>query len=209
MPWRASELLGAALAAAAIVVAGAMPTANAASERALFVAVGAQSRPPVGWVEFFNEYARECDTKPMEPRDVVFTPKAWKDLLRINKWVNNSIKPVTDLEHWGVVERWNYPDDGYGDFEDYVLLKRKLLMQAGWPRQALLITVVRDKRGDGHAVLTVKTDKGEFVLDNQNEEVLLWSETGYRFVKRQSQMDPNVWVALGDPRPATATATSR
>jgi len=68
---------------------------------------------------------------------------------------------------------------------------------------------VRDKRGDGHAVLTVKTDKGEFVLDNQNEDVLLWSETGYRFVKRQSQMDPNVWVALGDPRPAPATATSR
>ena len=43
-------------------------------------------------------------------------------------------------------------------------------MQAGWPRQALLITVVRDKKGDGHAVLTVKTDKGEFILDNQNED---------------------------------------
>src|SRR2546421_256375 len=99
--------------------------------------------------------------------------------------------------------------DGYGDCEDYALLKRRLLTQAGWPRQALLMTVVRDKRGDGHAVLTVKSDKGEFVLDNQNEDVLLWSETGYRFVKRQSQTDPNVWIALGDPRPATATATSR
>jgi predicted transglutaminase-like cysteine proteinase len=84
-----------------------------------------------------------------------------------------------------------------------------MLIQAGWPRQALLITVVRDNRGDGHAVLTVKTDKGEFILDNQNEEILLWSETSYRFVKRQSQTDPNVWVALGDNRPAVATATSR
>ena len=82
-----------------------------------------------------------------------------------------------------------------------------MLMQAGWPREALLITVVRDKKGDGHAVLTVKTDKGDFILDNQEENVLLWSDTGYRFVKRQSQSDPNVWVALGDPRPATATAT--
>ena len=82
--------------------------------------------------------------------------------------VNDTIKPITDLEHWGVSERWNYPDDGYGDCEDYVLLKRKMLTQAGWPRQALLITVVRDKQGDGHAVLTVKTDKGEFILDNQN-----------------------------------------
>ena len=210
MQWRPKEILGAGFVAAAVVVVTlTVPAANAASERALFVSVGASSRPPIGWVEFCNEYPRECDTRSMEARDVVLTPKAWKDLLRINKWVNNSIKPVTDLEHWGVVERWNYPDDGYGDCEDYALLKRRLLMQAGWPRQALLMTVVRDKRGDGHAVLTVKTDKGEFVLDNQNEEVLLWSETGYRFVKRQSQSDPNVWVALGDPRPAPATATSR
>ena len=57
--------------------------------------------------------------------------------------------------------------------------------------------------------LTVKTDKGEFILDNQAEEILLWSDVGYRFVKRQSQVDPNLWVSLGDARPAPATATSR
>jgi predicted transglutaminase-like cysteine proteinase len=58
-------------------------------------------------------------------------------------------------------------------------------------------------------VLTVRTNKGEFILDNQEGKVLPWTETGYRFVKRQSQSDPNVWVTLSDPRPATATATSR
>jgi predicted transglutaminase-like cysteine proteinase len=198
-------ILGAAIVAAALAV----PAANAASERALFASVGATTRAPIGWTEFCSEYAPECETRPMDARDVVLSAKTWKDLARINKWVNDTVKPITDLEHWGVVERWNYPDDGYGDCEDYVLLKRKMLMQSGWPRQALLITVVRDKRGDGHAVLTVKTDKGEFILDNQHEDVLLWSDTGYRFVKRQSQSDPNVWIALGDPRPAAATASSR
>jgi predicted transglutaminase-like cysteine proteinase len=113
------------------------------------------------------------------------------------------------MEHWGVVEKWSLPTDGYGDCEDYVLLKRKMLIDAGWPREALLITVVRDKQGDGHAVLTVKTDKGEFILDNQNEDVLAWTKTGYRFMKRQSQNDPDVWVALGDNHPAVATASSR
>jgi predicted transglutaminase-like cysteine proteinase len=201
--------LGAGLAAAALAVALAVPTANAASERPLFISVGSSARAPIGWVEFCAEYAPECETRTIEPRDVVLSTKAWKDLVRINKWVNDTVKPITDLEHWGVVERWNYPDDGYGDCEDYVLLKRRMLMQAGWPRQALLITVVRDKRGDGHAVLTVKTDKGEFILDNQNEEILLWSDTGYRFVKRQSQNDPNNWLALGDGRPAPATAAAR
>jgi predicted transglutaminase-like cysteine proteinase len=209
MTWRPTEILGAGFVAAALAAALAMPSANAASERALFIAVGAATRAPIGWVEFCSEYAPECETRPLDARDVVLTSKAWQDLLRINKWVNRSIKPITDLEHWGVVERWNYPDDGYGDCEDYVLLKRRMLLQAGWPRQALLVTVVRDKRGDGHAVLTVKTDHGEFILDNQNEEVLLWSDTGYRFVKRQSQSDPNVWVALGDIRPAPATAAAR
>ena len=70
-------------------------------------------------------------------------------------------------------------------------------------------SVVREKNGDGHAVLTVKTDRVEFILDNQNAAILPWSETGYHFVKRQSQSDPNVWVSLGDLRPAPATATSR
>ncbi len=57
-----------------------------------------------------------------------------------------------------------------------------------------------------HAVLTVKTNKGEFILDNQTDDILLWSDTGYQFVERQSQADPNVWVSLGDPRSAPTTA---
>ncbi len=173
-----------------------------------YAAVGAVARPPVGWVEFCLEYKPECDTKPSAARDVVLTPKAWSDMVKVNNWANENIKPLTDLEHWGVVERWNYPDDGYGDCEDYVLLKRRMLMQAGWPRQALLITVVRDKKGDGHAVLTVKTNKGEFILDNQEPQVLPWNKTGYHFVKRQSQSDPNLWVTLGEPQGSPATVSA-
>jgi predicted transglutaminase-like cysteine proteinase len=205
-----TRVLASAFASAALLVAGlAGPTASAAGDKQLFITLGAPTRPPIGWMGFCIDYAPECETKPLEARDVVLTPRAWNDLGRINKWVNDSVWPITDMDHWGVVDRWNYPDDGYGDCEDYVLLKRKMLMQAGWPRQALLITVVRDLNGDGHAVLTVKSDKGEFILDNQNPEILLWSETGYHFVKRQSQSDPNNWIGLGDPRPAVATATSR
>ena len=200
--------LGTALAGSWVILVGA-PVAQAASERPIYVSVGTTSRPPIGWVEFCNELPAECATKPTAPRDVVLSPRAWKDLVRVNKWVNDTIKPVTDLEHWGVVEKWSYPDDGKGDCEDYVLLKRRMLIAAGWPREALLITVVRDRKGEGHAVLTVKTDKGDFILDNQAEEVLPWFDTGYRFVKRQSQSDPNVWVALGDPRPAVSTASAR
>ena len=209
MKWSFAEILGAGLAGAALAAALAVTPVQAASERPLLMSLGAAARAPIGWREFCTQYAPECETTPLPARDVVLTNQAWNELLRINQWVNETIKPMTDLEHWGVAERWNYPDDGYGDCEDYALEKRKLLMQAGWPREALLMTVVRDQHGGGHAVLTVKTDRGELILDNQTNHILYWSDTGYRFVKRQSQSDPNVWVSLGEPRAAPATASSR
>src|SRR5580765_4882033 len=208
MKWSPTGILAAGIVATALAGALAVPAASAANERVLFISVGATARAPIGWTEFCSEYAPECETRAVDAHDVVLTAKAWKDLTRINRWVNETVKPITDLEHWGVVERWNYPDDGYGDCEDYVLLKRRMLMQSGWPREALLITVVRDRKGDGHAVLTVKTDRGEFILDNQEPQVLPWTKTGYRFVKRQSQSDPNLWVSLGEPRTAPATVSA-
>ncbi len=201
---RRAILIGCAFAALTVAAAPAQ-----AFDRLAYVPILAETRAPIGWIDFCTQSPRECAGGPTQPRDVVLTSKAWRDLEQVNTWVNNAIKPMTDLDHWGVVEKWSYPDDGYGDCEDYVLLKRRMLMQAGWPREALLITVVRDKRAEGHAVLTVKTDKGDFILDNQAEPIVLWSDTGYRFVKRQSQADPNVWVSLGDPHTATATATAR
>jgi predicted transglutaminase-like cysteine proteinase len=221
MKWASKKLLGGFVATAAWAII-ALPSTAAAERQAFasfadrpgvdrhaFAAVGDVARPPIGWVEFCIDTPAECEGTSKAPRDIVFSAKSLKELVRVNAWVNDNVKPLTDMDHWGVVEKWSYPDDGYGDCEDYVLLKRKMLMEAGLPREALLITVVRDKKNEGHAVLTVKTDRGEFVLDNQSEAILPWSDTGYRFVKRQSQTDPNVWVSLGDVRPAPATASSR
>jgi predicted transglutaminase-like cysteine proteinase len=203
----AASLLGMTVAASAAPKQ--MQRTPAENARVLYASLGDTARSPIGWVEFCGDYPRDCPRNVTQARDIVMTQTAWRDLVRVNRWVNDNIKPMTDMEHWGVVEKWSYPTDGYGDCEDYVLLKRKMLIDAGWPREALLITVVRDKKNEGHAVLTVKTDKGEFILDNQNEEVVAWTETGYRFVKRQSQTDANTWIALGDPRPAVVTASSR
>jgi predicted transglutaminase-like cysteine proteinase len=89
------------------------------------------------------------------PQDRALSPTGWRDLVRINNWINETIKPLTDLQHWGVIERWSYPDDGYGDCEDYALLKRRMLIEAGWPREALLLTLVRGADGEGHAMAVV------------------------------------------------------
>ena len=195
------------VAALAVSVINGLP-AVAGSSYPAHTPISEVTRSPVGWVEFCVEYYPECKTKPSVPRDALLTTEAWNELERINLWVNTHVKPMTDMDHWGVVDRWNYPDDGYGDCEDYVLLKRRFLIQLGWPREALLVTVVLNQN-EGHAVLTVTTDKGDYVLDNEKEDILLWSNTGYRFVKRQSQSDPNIWVSLVDPQPVIATATER
>ena len=112
---------------------------------------------------------------------------------------------MRDQEHWGEIERWGFPDDGYGDCEDFQLLKRKLLVEAGLPRRALRMTVVLDAAGAGHAVLTLRTTRDDLVLDNQTDAVLPWQETGYRFVQRESARDVG-WVFLEREARPIATA---
>ncbi len=171
----------------------------AAVEGATFAATGAETSIPFGWVDFCARYPGECQNEPTAAADIELTPAALRKIQQINARVNKSIEPVSDQEHWGVIDQWDYPTDGKGDCEDFALMKRRLLIEAGFPRQALLMTVVKEKNGDGHAVLTVKTDRGEFVLDNLSDAVKPWASTGYRFVKRQSQENANVWVAIGAP----------
>jgi predicted transglutaminase-like cysteine proteinase len=184
--------------------------AYAAIAGKLYEVAEAQTKsPPIGWVQFCQTYKGECDTKPLPPRDIVLSGQALNDLKRVNLWVNHNIKPETDMDHYGMIQWWRYPDDGAGACHSYALLKRRILMRAGWPRQALLMTIVHEANGEGHAVLTVATDRGDFILDNLTDEIHLWSKTPYRYYKRQSQADPNVWVWLNDFQSDVPTSTVR
>ena len=163
-----------------------------------YAAVGGATSIPYGWVDFCHRRPEECSLGKLQPLDVRLNAKTWAILNKVNKSANDAIQPVTNLEHWGtIVDHWDYPVDGKGDCKIYALFKRKLLIEQGFPRQALLMTIVRDLDGEGHAILTVKTDRGEFVLDNLRDEIVPWNATGYRFIKRQAQDDPNVWLDLG------------
>ncbi len=161
------------------------------------VALGAATSPPIGWVQFCQDNPNDCVSRNMPAATITLTEASWRRIVKINADVNREVTPMTDQEHWGSPEVWSFPTDGKGDCEDYVLEKRRRLAEAGFPLNALLITVVRDHKGEGHAVLTVKTDRGDFVLDNQEGKIVAWKETGYRFIKRQSDENPMRWVSLG------------
>lgn len=197
-----SLLAGPAAGLSASSPARAAPARDALPAALLNAPLGDLTSVPYGWAEFCRRYNGECGGGPLAPLDIPLTPEAMKEIKRVGQWVNAHIKPLPDMEHWGVIDQWDYPSDGKGDCEDYALYKRKILIDEGFPRQALLMTVVKDEHLEGHAVLTVKTTGGEFVLDNMNDDVKPWAQTGYHFVKRQSQTDQNVWVQIGDPTAA-------
>jgi predicted transglutaminase-like cysteine proteinase len=164
--------------------------------RPYFTAVVEKAEPPSGWAEFCTRYTSECDVKPNTPRNIVISSETWETIFGVNKWVNEHIIPMTDIEHWGRLNVWSYAEDGRGDCKDYVLVKRRKLIELGLPREALLIAIVWTQQNHGHAVLIARTDRGDHVLDNLSPNVVLWFDTGYEFVKRQSQSDPNAWVYI-------------
>ncbi|GLI91672.1 transglutaminase-like cysteine peptidase [Methylocystis echinoides] len=167
-----------------------------------FSPLGPETSIPFGWVDFCQRYANECDEAAAAPEAIELTPAAFRKLQSVNATVNGKITPVTDAEHAGAPDAWDYPVDGKGDCEDYALMKRRVLMELGFPRAALLMAVVKDEHGDGHSVLMARTSHGDFVLDNLADEVKPWSRTPYRFVKRQSQENQNIWVSIGAPTAA-------
>jgi predicted transglutaminase-like cysteine proteinase len=169
---------------------------------------GGTAKPILGWVKFCEQNPGECAVNTGEARVITLTPQIWNAIVSVNKRVNADIKPVTDQEHLGVVDNWSLPSDGKGDCEDYQLLKRKILADMGLPRRAMRMTVVIDEIGEGHAVLMIRTDKGDYILDNKTSAVLSWDATGYSYVKRESQ-EATAWVSLGGITTSPTTTANR
>jgi predicted transglutaminase-like cysteine proteinase len=159
--------------------------------------IGGQTSRPIGHVEYCERNRSDCSIVTRNDNPVKLTRERWKEMVEVNAFTNASVKPVTDQEYYGVEEYWVYPDH-YGDCEDYALMKRAKLMQLGWPASSLLVTVVRQQNGDGHAVLTVRTDRADYVLDNLEGKILQWNETSYTFLKRVASKNSGYWEDIID-----------
>lgn len=155
---------------------------------------------PIGHYEFCRRLPAECAQKTATQAPIELTRKLWAEIVEVNNAVNAAVEPRTDMEIWGQEEVWSYPDGGVGDCEDYALEKRRQLMALGVPAGDLLMTVVRQPNGEGHAVLTVRTSLGEFILDNLEPRVLAWTDTDYTYLKRQSERNSGVWISINDGR---------
>lgn len=178
-----------------VVSLGAADAARAAMGDTPSMKTGAETLQPVGHYRFCQQYASECAIRSDDITAADVTPRGWRVIEAVNADVNVRIQAETDQQQYGRDEVWAYPQ-GAGDCEDYVLEKRRELVAKGFPVGDLLITIVRQPDGSGHAVLTVRTTKGDYVLDNLDERVRVWTKTPYHYLKRQAAYDSGRWVTV-------------
>lgn len=170
-----------------------------------FAPTGKATSIPVGAAQFCKTHKPDCArvANPIEAQ--VLDEARWEQLVAVNNAINTAIIPETDEAQYKVAELWTYPD-GFGDCEDYALAKRKALIEDGWNPSTLMIAVVMQANGEGHAVLMARTDRGDLVLDNQDGRVLVWNQTPYQYLKRQSQANAASWVDIVDDRATTVAS---
>lgn len=195
--------LAALLALCSIALAQPAAAAGFGKKDGAFAREYAETLPPIGYVEFCKRNAEACQPGRSSQRKLAMTQDKWLLVRMVNAFVNGAIAPVTDETLYGTPEYWTIPADA-GDCEDILLLKKKILQQKGIPSEVLRITVVLDENGEGHAVLTLVTTKGDFILDNRRNDIRIWSATNYTMLKRQSAEDPRKWVSLEPARSKSA-----
>lgn len=171
--------------------------------------VSAETTAPSAFNDFCRRTGQQCEPDATAVGRMVLTPQRWADLTEINDTVNRTVIARSDASVYGMTDFWTLAGK-FGDCEDYALTKQLLLRQRGWPMTAMLMTVVRDENGEGHAILTVRTSRGDYVLDNRQARIVAWTATPYQYVKRQSTFSPRVWMALETPanRPGEASVAA-
>ena len=193
-----------------------------------FMTVGAAATPPSGHRQFCRDHPKECHPPAASvgqrgkaglaaaaPAPVALTTAMILSIAAINTAINASVRPQSDMALYGVEEHWAYPivtADGKtaGDCEDYVLLKRRVLSEIdGIALGDLLITVVRRRDGQGHAVLTLRTTKGDFILDNLDWRIRDFADTPYRYLKRQDPVNPAAWSQIENGKELVVSAVTK
>ncbi len=167
---------------------------SVADARGLWMNLGGAAKAPAAFYSFCSKNPVECSGRG-KGISLDMTPQRWKQLKSVNRAVNRSVREVSDLMNFGRKDVWKLAA-GKGDCEDFALLKRNRLIALGWPSSSLLVTVVRHRTLGGHAVLTVVTSEGDFILDNRTGRIKNWSKTPYIYFSRQSQSNPRSWVKV-------------
>jgi len=136
---------------------------------------------------------------------VVWTEARAAELDAVNRDINAAIFETTDEDIYGATEVWATPLSApapeiggtpRGDCEDFVLEKRLRLIALGWPPESLSIALAHAQFRGLHVVLIARTDRGEFVLDNTQSQVLPRADLPYEWLSHQAGADMLRWASF-------------
>lgn len=163
-------------------------TANVGAGGGITLQTGGSFNAPIGFQIFCLTNASQC--RGGGSSVVSLTEAVLSKLELTNRQVNRAIRPTADRgDVWqlGVTR---------GDCEDYVLAKRAELIRAGLPASALRIAAAKTSGGVGHAVLVVRTDQGDLVLDNLTSTIKYANQSSLRWVA-MTTANGRAWQRIG------------
>jgi len=166
----------------------------------VYIMLSEHAAPPRGLVALCEREPGYCQPAgPVREQDRLPASTDLFSLLnRVNREVNRSLTYRSDRETSGEADRWTRPGVGEaGDCEDYVLAKRDRLLRAGLPASALAIAIVHSRNTGFHAVLVVRTTRGDYVLDSAHSRLRRWDRTDYRWLSAQRNEHLLDWSMIG------------
>ncbi|MGC9417699.1 MAG: transglutaminase-like cysteine peptidase [Rhodovulum sp.] len=171
-----------------------LPADTQAAERGVTAHLSSKSSAPApdGAYGLCRRYEWACASG----NSGALTAKQVKLAEQLNRRINASVHPITDIKQYQREEFWTLPTARGGDCEDIALLKKAELIRQGLSPSRLLLATVLDRNRNNHAVLILRTNRGDYVLDNLTDRMLHWSRTGYSFLKVQDSQAPHRWTAV-------------
>jgi predicted transglutaminase-like cysteine proteinase len=156
-----------------------------------FLSSKGRADPPTGARALCRDYTWACDNSF---GGTPLTQDQMQRIRAVNARINRTTRSIEDQSQYGVAEVWALPTTRGGDCEDFALLKKRELIRLGVDPQRLLIATVLDRKRNAHAVLVLRSDQGDLVLDNLTDRIRPWSDTRYVFLRMQDPDRPSRWV---------------
>lgn len=98
---------------------------------------------------------------------------AYEVAKEVNDFVNATTRWKSDQDNYGVEELWvPAVPGGFEDCDGFVLEKWERLLDRGWPIDKLGICTCVDETRQHHVVLAAETDRGWFILDNRQRDLI-------------------------------------
>jgi predicted transglutaminase-like cysteine proteinase len=158
-----------------------------------YMPLGKPMLAPIAFTRFCIRKPARC--APSQGVEQIALDSHRDELERVNRQVNRMITVVTASSN---EQRWD-DETSIGNCVIFALTKRLRLLDLGYPSSALLLASAIVPSGEGHLVVIVVTDQGDFALDNLQDSLVRWDKLQYRWIQRSMPNNPQYWQAIGSP----------